>query len=81
MVYPAVFLLTVGLLFRREQEYAIAAETGRAELRTTGICWNPRTAKTGLISLEVLDARLSFAVLQVLDLLTTLLASIWVHLR
>jgi len=70
----AVFLAVVGLLFRREQECAVAAETGRAELQAIGSLLESDNSKTGLISLKVLNARSSFAVLQVLDLLTTLLA-------
>ena len=39
-----------------------------------GVCWNLTTARQDSISLKVLNVRFSFIVLQVLDLLTTLLA-------
>ena len=72
--FAAVFLAVVGLLFRREQECAVAAETGRAELQTIGILLGPENSKNRTHLLEVLNAGLSFAVLQVRDLLTTLFA-------
>jgi hypothetical protein len=46
----------------------------RAELQAIGSLLESDNSKTGLISLKILNARFSFAVLQVLDLLTTLLA-------
>jgi hypothetical protein len=52
----------------------VAAETGRAELQTIGILLGPENSKNRTHLLEVLNARLSFAVLQVRDLLTTLFA-------
>ena len=55
----AVFLAVVGLLFRREQECAVAAETGRAELQAIGSLLESDNSKTGLISLKVLNARSS----------------------
>ena len=51
-----------------------AAQTGRVELQAIGSLLESDNSKTGLISLKVLNARFSFAVLQVLDLLTTLAA-------
>ena len=50
------------------------AETSRAELQGTGSLLESDNSNTGLFSLKVLNARFSFATLQVLDLLTTILA-------
>jgi hypothetical protein len=46
----------------------VAAETGRAELQTIGILLGPENSKNRTHLLEVLNARLSFAVLQVREI-------------
>jgi len=73
----AVFLLLLGMVCKGKGAVPLPFHPRREELRCvmpTGLIWVS-------VCLEVLDARLSFAVLQVLDLPTTLLAFIWVHLR